>query len=679
MELIASKVAVLILFGLLKFITGLAPSILLKRLRVHGKKKRWLEKAMGGVLCVGGGVLLATVFVHMLPEVRESLKTAQNQFQKSQHEDEHNHSHDAHEKDHEDHHSYPFAELVTCAGFFVIYFVEAIVHRIFKGTHGVGSHGHSHGIPQGMIKEKNTSQENKDDSNDSGSTDHEKYAISTPKSSSADSGVDNPGFRIENEGLGYVDINEMTSNGTINKEENGVTSTDGNEKFSNMAGVRLTSPTNAAIQPEHPDSTVWIKSPFGKKYKTQQSDGKDIGGTALSGITGRSNVYNVSSATLTSYTTYQNNEGEQSLDEASLPNHYGLPTVDKEIKETINIGKERKVLFSVRNFLIVLALSVHSIFEGMAIGLQLTVQDVWKLFLAVSLHDVPVHFCVGMEMFNGGIKKLHIITYFLILGIITPVGIIIGIVVTEHAGEGGNGTQTMVIGVLQGLAGGTLLYIAFYEVLDREKLAKAGMTGILGCVLLTCGFAFMAALEAAGGHSHGVIQNKHDHSKHGHLDHDHAMHDMHVQESTEQPFKTLQDGIAKHGGHGHQHSPEDHHHTHDHNHREPLAHISDDFDLEKEIHGLYSHAEENEHNSSIQSGTNEQNKAVHEEHDHFDEDDRHEIDHEHDQDHHEEHDHFDEDDHHEMDHEHEHEHDHKHEHEHDNEHEHDHHEDEKIH
>lgn len=131
-------------------------------------------------------------------------------------------------------------------------------------------------------------------------------------------------------------------------------------------------------------------------------------------------------------------------------------------------------------------------------GLQLSVQDVWKLFLAVSLHDVPVHFCVGMEMFNGGIRKLHIIAYFLILGIITPIGIIIGIVVTEHAGEGGDGTHTLVIGVLQGLAGGTLLYITFYEVLDREKLAKAGMTGILGCFLLTCGFAFMAGMEAAG-------------------------------------------------------------------------------------------------------------------------------------------------------------------------------------
>ena len=81
MDLIASKIAVLILFGLLKFITGLAPSLILKRLRVHGKRKVLLEKAMGGVLCVGGGVLLATVFVHMLPEVRESLNTAKKELQ----------------------------------------------------------------------------------------------------------------------------------------------------------------------------------------------------------------------------------------------------------------------------------------------------------------------------------------------------------------------------------------------------------------------------------------------------------------------------------------------------------------------------------------------------------------------------------------------------------------------
>ena len=51
---------------------------------------------MSGMLCVGGGVLLATVFVHMLPEVRESLENSSKKARKTSnshddHEDEHNH------------------------------------------------------------------------------------------------------------------------------------------------------------------------------------------------------------------------------------------------------------------------------------------------------------------------------------------------------------------------------------------------------------------------------------------------------------------------------------------------------------------------------------------------------------------------------------------------------------
>ena len=93
-----------------------------------------------------------------------------------------------------------------------------------------------------------------------------------------------------------------------------------------------------------------------------------IEGTALGGLNGRSNVYNVSSATLTSYTSYNADGGDHSLDESSMPNHYGLPTVDSDSKTKNHGDRERQVLFSVRSLLIVLALSVHSIFEGMAIG-----------------------------------------------------------------------------------------------------------------------------------------------------------------------------------------------------------------------------------------------------------------------------------------------------------------------
>jgi hypothetical protein len=49
-----------------------------------------------------------------------------------------------------------------------------------------------------------------------------------------------------------------------------------------------------------------------------------------------------------------------------------------------------------------------------------------------------------------------------------------------------------------GLAGGTLLYVTFFEVLEREKLEKVGMTGLLGAFLLIIGFSMMAGLEAVG-------------------------------------------------------------------------------------------------------------------------------------------------------------------------------------
>ena len=59
-------------------------------------------------------------------------------------------------------------------------------------------------------------------------------------------------------------------------------------------------------------------------------------------------------------------------------------------------------------------------------------------------------------------------------------------------------SQILVVGLLQGIAGGTLLYITFFEVLEREKLEKVGMTGLLGCFLIILGFGLMAGLEAAG-------------------------------------------------------------------------------------------------------------------------------------------------------------------------------------
>ena len=127
MDLLGVKIIVLLLIAAFKLVSGIAPMFLLPRLRGAGIKKRKLDKIMAGVLCVGGGFLLATVFVHMIPEVRDTLATAMDKIKGDEHEH-HDHDHGHEEEDHHDH--YPYAELLVCLGFFTIFVLEAVVHKV---------------------------------------------------------------------------------------------------------------------------------------------------------------------------------------------------------------------------------------------------------------------------------------------------------------------------------------------------------------------------------------------------------------------------------------------------------------------------------------------------------------------------------------------------------------------
>ena len=83
--------------------------------------------------------------------------------------------------------------------------------------------------------------------------------------------------------------------------------------------------------------------------------------------------------------------------------------------------------------------------------------------MAIAIHAVPIVFCVGTDMISSGVKKIKIVIYMIVLSINTPIGILIGIIVTMHI-EHASGQHILIIGVLQGLAAGTLLYITFFEV-----------------------------------------------------------------------------------------------------------------------------------------------------------------------------------------------------------------------
>ena len=81
-----------------------------------------------------------------------------------------------------------------------------------------------------------------------------------------------------------------------------------------------------------------------------------------------------------------------------------------------------------------------------------------------------------MQFVTSGLKPLLSIIYFSTFALISPVGAGIGILLSETVKSEAE-TQTVVVTVLQGLATGTLLYVVFFEVIEKER--QKGTSGMI--------------------------------------------------------------------------------------------------------------------------------------------------------------------------------------------------------
>lgn len=129
---------------------------------------------------------------------------------------------------------------------------------------------------------------------------------------------------------------------------------------------------------------------------------------------------------------------------------------------------EHGTVKTLRGLLIVLALSVHELFEGLAVGLESGAATVWYMFGAVSAHKFVIAFCIGVELVTS-LKAKLVVIYVFTFAVVSPLGIGIGIIVTNAEQD----STALVSVILQGLATGTLLYVVFFEILQADK--KSGL------------------------------------------------------------------------------------------------------------------------------------------------------------------------------------------------------------
>ncbi|XP_027851424.2 zinc transporter ZIP3-like [Aphis gossypii] len=146
----------------------------------------------------------------------------------------------------------------------------------------------------------------------------------------------------------------------------------------------------------------------------------------------------------------------------------------------------------VRGFLVVGALSIHELFEGLAVGLEKNPTQVWSLTVAVACHKLVIAFYVGLQMLSDRTKPLLAHCSILLFAVTSPIGIGIGTLVSNL-----EETKSVVLFsvILQGLATGTLMYVVFFEVLKPSPGNLQLKQRILRLVFIAIGFVSMLSIQ----------------------------------------------------------------------------------------------------------------------------------------------------------------------------------------
>ena len=512
MDLAMAKVLALFILLIGSMIFGLLPIYLRKKLLTESPKSRAITSAL---LCFGAGVLLATSFIHILPESEEMFEQA---VEKSGNEESKLKS---------------LAGISFCLGFFLIYLVEELVHYLShsKIHHAIDKNaGGVHRTVSGLHYE--VEEDSKHKVKRVGARDE---LVGTTKSLMIK--LRSPS-RVDMKGTNFVSLPEAEGNPAV-------TSTESESSESPLAkkkepGGNVGKPLISRRRwgkPNEFNVVSDIDDDKGKKQKKHRRKRDKVAAKKSLPSVASLEPSDVSDAGSPPATRIPSRISKLAKSAAAASKDRTKTTASNATVSTID--KVFSSPFFIRDFVTVLALSFHAIFEGLAIGLADEESEVFQLFGAVSAHKFVIAFSFGMELMQASPNiKLHVI-YITTFALMSALGIAIGTVITT--GQVEDVGYVIATGILQALSAGTLMYVAISEVLERERLKKvSGLLQLGACVF---GFAVMTTVDlTTHSHSHG---DGHGHGHDGHDDHDHDGHDDH-----------------DHDGHGGHEENENHGHSH---------------------------------------------------------------------------------------------------------------------
>ena len=141
-----------------------------------------------------------------------------------------------------------------------------------------------------------------------------------------------------------------------------------------------------------------------------------------------------------------------------------------------------------RSYLLLIALSVHALFEGLAVGLFQNIDSMIQVLGALIIHKCILGFSIGINLVQHSFPAMTVAWSSFLFSAMSPVGFGIGILMLTYASTY---LGRIFSAVFQAIATGTFLYVTFFEIFFHElnskechKLLKVLMM-ILGYALIT--------------------------------------------------------------------------------------------------------------------------------------------------------------------------------------------------
>lgn len=118
-----------------------------------------------------------------------------------------------------------------------------------------------------------------------------------------------------------------------------------------------------------------------------------------------------------------------------------------------------------RTYVLVFAISLHSLFEGLSVGLTVNMETLIQLLIGLLIHKSIIAFSIGVQLVDADLKSLAVLICLVIFASMAPIGIGLGVIVLDYSNDV---VKKFSSGVLQGIATGSFLYVTFFEVLPHE-------------------------------------------------------------------------------------------------------------------------------------------------------------------------------------------------------------------